>query len=250
MNNQSKQIIDSAYRMLADITAERLRPTVYRGLEKMPQSKNKVPLQWSQPGNVGNDHGASSKPHGDYTWFTSIPGIVTVLPAAAFDNFFFLLPFPVPQDLPNNFVLSFDNYSVAPDSLSATQALECQSELRDGINLYNMAWQLDQASKSLRMFNHIKGTWFNPKDFNPDINIPYPDISKPLSFKSEFRIDRAAQTTTHDSIWINGVQYQIEVTQHATPFSSSVELSTAFQIDPNSTSPVTAELSNISVAWL
>jgi len=246
MNPQSQQIASSNFQILADITAERLKPTVYRNLETRPKVVSKTPLSWWQAGNVGLDGGPNvAKPHGTYTWFDSIPEIVTALPVAAFDNFFFLYTFPIPNLIPSNFVLSFDNYSVTSDSIAATQALECQNELRDAISVYNMAWQLDQASKSLRIFNHIKQVWFTPS-----AAIPYPDISKPLSLKAEFRIDRIAQTTTHDCIWINGIQYQVGITQPATPQSGAVELSTAFQIDPNSTSPVTAEISNYSVAWL
>ncbi len=245
MSNSAQQIIGLVHETLADVTAERLKPIIYRNLETYPKTQSKTLLQWWQAGNTGNDGGANSKPHGTYLWIPALPELVTILPAAAFDNFLYVMTLPLPETLPSNFVLSFDNYSVTPDTAANCQALECQNELRDGLNVYNMGVQVDQQSRSMRIFNHVKSDWFTP-----DVKIPYPDISKPLSLKAEFRIDRQAGTTTHKSLWLNGVRYEIGVTQPATPQAGAIEMSTAFQIDPNGTGTVMAEIGNMTFACL
>ncbi len=244
----SNAIISDVRKLLADVTAGRLLPTVYNKLEERPKVQSKQVLSWWQAGNTGNNGGASSIAHGTYEWLPLVPELVTINPVAAFDNYFYLLLFPIPAQLPENFVISFDNYSATKSSAAGVQALEFQLELRDGTNVYNMAWQFDQASKSVRAFHYLKdakGSWFAPKAI-----IPYPDISQGLSVKAEFRIDRQAETVTHTCLWLNGVQYIIELTQKAEPEPSEVELSAAFQVDPNSANPVSVELSNVSVAWL
>ncbi len=247
MDTPAKQILASLNRLMSDVAAERTKPTVYRELETRAKALSKTLGQWWQAGNTGNDLGASAKPHGTYIWPYAVPEIVTALPASAFDNFLFVLTHPLPDESPSNFVLSFDNFSVTPETVTGCQAIECQNELRDGLHVYNMAWQFDQASKSLRIFNHIKGDWFTP---SLPVPIPYLDIAKPLMFKAEFRIDREAHITTHERIWINGVGYEVNVTQPATPQAGIIEMSTAFQIDPNSSAPVTVEVANISFACM
>jgi len=250
MDADVKQIIDAADKLdvklsqtLADVTAGRLTATVFRDLEKLPLAKVKTPLLWLQDGNVGNSGGASPKPHGSFSFANS--GDVTIFPAGAFDNYFFLMTFPLPQAIPGNFVLAFDNFSVVPESAGLCQALEAQIEVRDGINVYNMAWQADQSSKTMRLFNHVAQKWVEVP------SIPFPDLSKPVRWSAEFRIDRVASTTTHDVLWLNGVRYPVGVTQPATPIVTPIEMSVAFQLDANAAgSNYTAEISGMKVAWL
>lgn len=245
----SAGVVDAKLAQLyAEVAAGRLTPTVYRNLETNQKVNVKTPLSWWQAGNTGNSGGASAKPHGTYQWYQAVPELVTVNPMAAFDNFLYVMTFPLPAHLPDYLVLGFDNFSVLPDHLGRLQALECQLELRDGLNVYNFAWQLDVGgSKQVRAFKYepdAKGDWFAV----PGVSLP--DVSQPLSLKAEFRLDRQLMTATHDCLWLNGVRHQVSVTQAATPASGPIELSVAFQVDPNGPQSVTLELSNVSVAWL
>jgi hypothetical protein len=221
-----------------------MNPTVFSKLEESGFSSARTLLKWSQPGNVGNDSGASSKPHGNFSWFPSVPDLVTISPAGAFDDYFFLLDFPIPEVIPSNFVVGFDDYSVLPEDVNSVQALEFQIELRDGAYVYNMAYQFDQASKSVRVFNFTKSVWLVT-------SVPYPDLSLPLKIAAEFRIDRVFNTTTHDVLWLNGQKFTVGVTQAATPAAGTPELSCSFQLDSNSKgAPYTAIIRNMRVAWL
>jgi len=236
-------IVTSAGNIMSDIAAGRVERTVYRNLERLPLAQQKTILQWLQDGNVGNDGGASPKPHGTFSWPS--PNVVSIKPAGPSDNYFFLLTLPVPTVAPRNFVLAFDNYQVVPEDIGLCQALECQNEFKDGIFTYNMAWQADCATKSMRIFDHIKKVW------NPFPGIPFPDLSQPTRWSAEFHIDRIANTTTHECLWLKGVRYLVNITQPATPSSGAVELSTSFQIDANGVGAAyTAEINNHSVAFL
>lgn len=256
MDADVKQIIVSVGHLeekinstLADVTSGRLAPTVFTDLEKLPQATVKTPLHWLQDSNVGNTGGASAVPHGSFSWVS--PNAVTINPAGAFDNYFFFTIFPLPDRMPSNFIIAFENFAVVPESAKLCQALEFQVEVRDGINIYNMAWQADQSSKSMRLFDHLGNSKGIPEPWIAQKDIPFPDLGKPLRIVAEFNIDRIMHTCTHDSLWINGTRFEVGVTQTATPASTGVEISAAFQLDSNASgSSYTAEISGMKVAWL
>lgn len=189
----------------------------YTDLHLYPSSPTESLSGWFQPGNQGNSGGGSSKPHGTSLWTPGQPTTVAVKPAGPYDNFYFLKDLPMIEDFQED-IRSFTSrrqHSVV--NLSGVQAIEFEHQLQYNGAIYNMAWQFDVADNMIRYFNYTadptKSSWIQAPD---TAGVKVAPLLANLVTIAEFEVNLSEETVTHVGITINGVSYEVNVTQPAT----------------------------------
>jgi len=231
--NPSIQQITS---LLASIDAQLSSPSqTFGGLEFHP---------WIQPGNVGNDLGSSSKPHGNYS-LTPGWSILQTRGAAPYDNFYLYRDLG-PQNYSNHFAYSFDLMFPTDADLKACQAFEFEIQANVGGRIYNGAWQIDFAdSKKWRYFNYSTSQWLS-SGIDVDFRLFGPE--KAVSIAATFQRNKDL-TMTHQRLAINGTEHAVNVTLPSFPKVESDYLHCALQTDSNASfTPYQVGIRNIQVA--
>lgn len=200
--------------------------------------------KWLQPSNVGNDGGASAKPHGTYTW-GKVPApngwtSIETNGASPYDNFYFYLDLGA-QNLFSKFTYSLELALPGPSALKAVQAFEFELQQNVGSRIYNMAWQADFGNtKKWRYFDYDSSSW-------NDSGIELGTSPATIAIVAEFQRN-PDYTLTHKTLSINGQVHQVGITQPSTPRVESDYLHCAVQTDTNATmTPYTIGIRNVRV---
>jgi len=222
--------------LLTDLVAGRLAPTVLSGLHNLPRSPlvsgSKVGRDqeligsWGDAGGTlaNTNPGASNKPHGTAKWTPSPSGTrLDFKPAASWDNVYMYTKLPFPAVVPTHLV-DIRRVQMTASDLAGAQCLESDFQITVNGKVHNMGWQLNFAERLVRYFD------YNHKKWIPVATpIPLPDMTKPVDFVAEFKIDDAS--TTHVALSLNGVRYVIGVSQPATVSNGGNKFTTAVQLD-------------------
>lgn len=195
---------------------------------------------WIQPGNTGNTGGGSVAPHGKYTWSPGNPttgqsGVLSIQPAAGWDNFYFYNTLVGRMDRP----VSYFGYQVpfalpSQADVAACNAFEFELELCEAGLRYNMAWQWKPShvdgAPAWRSFDKLNQKWV----VEPSLPAPVAVAGRPVTLWAHFLIDRLAKTVTHDSVVLDGQFISIGRTRPAVQGSNPATwyLHNAVQMDP------------------
>lgn len=191
---------------------------------------------WLQPGNAGNTGGSSTKPHGTYT-ITNLSNytIFTIHPASGFDNYYFYQKLGAHNSATSFEWLGEIAFPTAADLDPKCRCLEWEMEQCIAGFSYNMAWQINFAGNSWRLFNIATRTW-------EESGVPFTGLrtafapTKFVSFRAEYTVNHTAKTTTHVALSINGTRYVINHTNPGVQRwgATSNYLNYAFQMDTQS----------------
>lgn len=197
--------------------------TVHTGLQRLPISDHETSFKWTQPGNVGNTGGQSTKPHGSFSWLNDNVAVANCKGIAnQEDNFYFYMSLPIPSKLPTR-VVDYRTHTI--DNTTNWQGLEWQQQLSLGGKTWNCgAWQFSFTS-GIRIWNHQDKKW-NPAPSN----IPFPNFTKTVTTRCEYAL--TPDTMTHVSITINDAVYVVGISQPAVVSTSPDKFTIAEQIDP------------------
>jgi hypothetical protein len=212
-------------------------PKTFSGLEYQ---------KFEQPGNVGNDLGASSKAHGLYTWGeVASPGgwtIVSTFGAAPYDNYYFYRDLGA-HNWATKYTYSLEIKLPSLADLNACQAIEFELQANVGSRIFNCAYQADLlGSKKWRYFNYNTPHWIAT-----GIAVDFQSLLSGASIVATFQRN-SDQTLTHQSLSINGKENPINITQPSTPRVESDYLHVAFQTDSNGTfTPFSVGIRNLRV---
>jgi hypothetical protein len=202
---------------------------------------------WHNCGNCGNTGGSSPTPHGTFTITAGDPETFSILPAGAFDNFFWWIVLGAPGDYNStvDYTLAFDMQFPAQADKNASQAIEFELQKNVLDHQYSMAWQICFAcGNKLRVFNKTGHFWedtgltFDPAMFAG---------GKWVSVQTVYHLTTGTNTR-HVSIALNGVNHVVNIDHAPTPAVESDYLHPAFQMDTNSAAtPYSVRVKNFTV---
>lgn len=244
--------------LLTDLVAGRLAPTVLSGLHNMPRSPlvsgSKVGRDqeligsWGDAGGTlaNSNPGTSTIPHGKATWTPSATGTrLDFKPAAPWDNLYLYTKLPFPAIVPTHLV-DIRRIQMTAADLAGAQCLESDFQITVNGILHNMGIQINFNAKAVRYFTYVSG---GNGHWTAIPGIPLPDVTQPLDFLAEFKIDAA--TTTHVALSLNGVRYPIGITQPATHTNGGNKFTTAVQLDSTGKgSPVGVTVLDLQARYL
>ena len=193
---------------------------------------------WKQAGNTGDSGGGSSKPNGVGIMTPGTPTTPATFSAKGnypYNNFFWYgnITATAPCTITaTRFRLAMQFMLPSAADLAACQAVEYQSQQTTGKMLFNMAYQFNQTSKTLRIFNYGTTVW-------EDTGIPIALVAGQwTSIVGEFA--RTATAMTHIGCTLNGVWHTIMSTEAGAPLTSGTPyLKESFQLDSNGKNPPT-----------
>lgn len=199
----------------------------------------KIPFQWIQPGNSGNDGGLAPLPHGTCSMTLQSDGscIAKVnpvkLPGGKSDNFLFYDVLPFPHSAPNKFGFDCSRFNAASEADWAnSQQMEWWDELIDGGYQYTMNWAVNPV-QGLQYFDRSLNKWIPYMPLGKPILI---DMGKPTNWSFTASIDRKAHTVLYETLTCGPTQYDVEKTCNAVVKAGS-QFSTSFQMDGKALAP-------------
>jgi hypothetical protein len=227
--------------LLTELVAGRLQPTVLSHLERLPRSPavvgntvgrdQEITLQWGDAGGKladSNPTGAGFKRHGQATWKinpTDTHFGYAPFQNTAWSNCYMFAPLPFPAVIPTHLV-DVRRFSMTAAELKETNCRETDFQITANGFIHNMGWQFNVGLKMLRYFTYATG---GKEGFWNQTDVPLPDMTQPVDFLAEFKIDE--KTTTHVAVNINGKRYPLNITQPATPTKNGNKFTIAEQLD-------------------
>lgn len=236
--------LDARDIVIAKLTAQLSALTSRRSFFDLQQAPlftldKKIPFQWIQPGNSGNDGGTSPLPHGTSSMTLQPDGscIAKVnpikLPGGKSDNFLFYMVLPFPHSAPNSFGFDCSRFNaVSEQDWANSQQMEWWDELVDGGYQYTMNWAVNPA-QGLQYFDRSLNKWIPYMPLGKPILV---DMGKPTNWSFTASIDRVKHTVLYETLTCGPTQYDVEKTCNAVGKAGS-QFSTSFQMDGKATAP-------------
>ncbi len=215
-------------------------PIVFTNLE--------LATDWIQPGNVGNDGGGSTKPHGNFVMTPGgsiyVPAVFSAKGVVPYDNGYWYKQLSGVLNSMTYFRYKLNVMLPTSYDMASCQALEFELQQNVSGQIHNMAWQADlKNSKVWRTFDYNLSQWI-------PTGLPI-NLASGVWTTVDATFLCTASTTTHISLGINGIVTPINITRPATPKVESDYVNCAFQLDSNSLfAPYKCLVENMSVTML
>lgn len=183
---------------------------------------------WIAPAKVGNTGGATvSGPAANSIWIPGSPAVFAIQGLDAWADVYQYRNIPGDWSPYTEFEYRFTVSFPSADSIAACQAVEWELQQVVNGHIFNMAWQADMAgTKMMRTFDYAASKWVPT-----DIPVPTIDLNTPTEVVCRYLRNAEANTITHLSFSMNGVESVLDITRPGVPTSEPDYLHCALQLD-------------------
>jgi hypothetical protein len=184
---------------------------------------------WVQPGNVGDSGGGSGRTNGTFILTPGNPATFSANGAYPYNNGYWYTTLGK-FDWANKWTFHLEIQFPTLYDFTSSQAIEFELQQDVGGYIFNMAWQANfvGASKTWKTFDYT-----NKVFESTGIPVNFSLFNTQQYCRMEAVYTRTANTTTHVSLKINDILYQINKTRPAFARVLSPHTNAAFQLDSN-----------------
>jgi hypothetical protein len=199
---------------------------------------------WILAGGVaGNSKGNPAT--GTSTWVVNGDGsaTITVTPAATGYNCYWYLKTALPATGVRLVAYHVD-YRLSAAAMAVRNALENEAKDYDGTSAFDLAWQLDFNTMTLRYFDYLNRAWIDTK-------VPFSYTAGDwIAVDELFLIDPVSGSKTNLGIAVNGKYSQVNALQAGKADTSKPWFLASVQLDTSQGKAYSCDVNNIGVIWL